>query len=136
MKTLLVYYSYTGHTKKLAVETADRESADLAEIAQEKAPDKLTAYAAGCVDAVRGKAWPIKTPPIDWKEYDRAILMAPVWAGNAPPPFRAFLDTLPGGKAVSVTMVAASGKASCEDKLRTLIRQRGSTLTDFKVVKG
>ncbi|MDR1262917.1 MAG: NAD(P)H-dependent oxidoreductase [Oscillospiraceae bacterium] len=135
MKTIIAYYSYSGHTKKLAVELAAKESADIQEIVEENRPDRLKAYTGGILDVMREKSWAIKPLPIAWNEYDQIILMSPVWAGNPPPPVRAFIDTLPSGKTVSVTMVAASGKAGCREKMEALINGKGSSMKEFKVVK-
>ncbi|MDR2658157.1 MAG: NAD(P)H-dependent oxidoreductase [Oscillospiraceae bacterium] len=135
MKTIITYYSYSGHTKKLATELAAKESADIHEIVEENRPARLKAYTSGILDVMREKSWAIKPTSIAWDEYDQIILMSPVWAGNPPPPIRAFIDTLPSGKAISVTMVAASGKADCREKLGSLINGKGSSMNEFKVVK-
>ena len=78
MKTLVMYYSYTGHSKTRAHSLAKKESADIAEINETKRPGKLKAYSAGCFAAISGKSWPIQPLGVDLAAYDRIILFSPV----------------------------------------------------------
>ena len=41
MKTIVVFYSYTGHTRKLAQDKATKEGADIYEIKEKKLRSKL-----------------------------------------------------------------------------------------------
>ena len=136
MKTLIAYYSYTGHTKKIAESLAKKESADIVEIKGESRPGVIRAYTAGCYAALRGLSWPIKPLGADMSKYDNLILMAPVWANNPPPFFNAALESLPAGKTVSVKMVAASGKSKCRKRLQAAIKAKGSELVSFEDIKG
>lgn len=135
MKTLIIFYSYTNHTKKLAKELAGKESADIMEIKDKKRPGKLKAYSFGCFAAMRGKPWPIQNLDKDLKLYDRLILLSPVWAGNPPPFVYALLENLPGGKTISVKMVSASGKSNCRERLNEYIKSKGSTFESFEDIK-
>ena len=135
MKTLAIFYSYSGHSKKLAEEFAVKENADIAEIKSVKRPGKLRAYTAGCFAARGCKPWPIQPLDKDMAAYDRLILFAPVWA-NFPPPFvHALLDQLPERKAVVLKMVSASGKSNCKERLEANIKIKGSTLESLEDIK-
>ena len=131
MKTLAVFYSYTGKTKKLA----ENEASDIVEIKDIKRPGVLKAYTAGCFAAVKGKLWPLQPLDIDLKEYDIFILLFPVWAGNPPPVFNTFLKQLPDNKTVSIKAVSASGKSSCKERLEAFIKAKNGKLTSFEDVK-
>lgn len=135
MKTLVIFYSYTGHTKRLAEELAAKESADAAEIRDRRRPGKLKAYSLGCLAAMRGRPWPIEQPEADLPAYDRLILLSPVWAGNPPPAVHAFLEQLPEGKIISVKMVSASGKSDCRDRLEAAVKAKGCTLEGVEDIK-
>lgn len=135
MKTVVIFYSYSGSTKAIAGELAAKESADIIEIKDAKRPGKLKAYTAGIIASIRGKAWPINPLGADLTKYDRLILLAPVWADNPPPAFNAFLEKLSGGKTVSVKMVSASGKSNCKDRLEASIKGKGSILERFEDIK-
>jgi len=135
MKSAVIYYSYSGHTKKIAEELAATESAEIAEINDVKRPGKLKAYISGCFAAMRGKAWPVKPLDVDLQEYNRLILLAPIWAGNPPPAFNAMLELLPNGKTVAVKMVSGSGKSSCKDRLEAVIKAKDCVLESFEDIK-
>ena len=135
MKTLVLYYSYTGHTKKIAEELAALDSADTVEIKEAKRPSVLKAYTAGCIAAMRSKSWPIQPLDVDYTKYERLIMLAPIWANNPPPAFYAAMEQLPGGKAVILKMVAASGKSNCKEKLEAVIKAKGSSMENFEVIK-
>ena len=135
MKTIVVFYSYSGNTKRLAEELAAKEAADIVEILDERKPGKAKAYLAGCFAAMRGKTWPIKPLDTDLSVYDRLILLAPVWAGNPPPAFNTALKQLPNNKTIAVKMISASGKSSCKERLTSILQAKGCTLESFEDIK-
>jgi len=132
---LIIYYSFGGKTKKIAVDMAKEESADIFEVKDIKPFGKTKAYTAGIVASIKGKAWQIKTPDIDFSKYGKITLLAPIWADNPPPAFNAILECLPTGKPISVIMVSASGKSNCKDRIEAVIKSRGCTLESFEDVK-
>ncbi|MCL2099365.1 MAG: hypothetical protein FWH24_02885 [Oscillospiraceae bacterium] len=135
MKTLILFYSYSGKTKNIAEALAAEESADTEEIKDIKRPGKLKAYTAGIVAAIRGRAWPVRPLEADMAAYERLILLAPVWAGNPAPPFNAVLELLPPGKVVDIKMVSMSQKSECRERLETAVKTKGSTLGSFEDIK-
>ena len=135
MKTLLMFYSYTGNTRALAKTLAALESADIAEIKDVIRPGVFKAYSAGCFAAIRGKAWPIQPLDADLATYDRLILMSPVWASSAPPAVNTLLKRLPEGKSVYVKMVSKSGHSECKKRMGKIIKAKGSTLDGFEDIK-
>ena len=135
MKTLVIYYSYTGHTKKFSEELAVKENADLAEIKSVKRPGKLKAYTAGCFAAFGDRSWPIRPIDTDMSAYERLILLIPVWAGNPPPFVNAALAQLPEGKTIAVKMVSASGESICRKKLEEKIRAKNGVLESYEDIK-
>ena len=135
MKTLVLYYSYTGHTKKIAEELAAKESFDIVSIKEMNRPGRFNAYSAGSFAALRGKTWPIQPLDVDLAAYDRLILLSPVWANNPPPFVNTVLWQLPKGKTVSVKMVAASGKSKCKERIEATISAKNCTLDGFEDIK-
>ncbi len=135
MKTLVIFYSYTGHAGKLAKDHAEKESADIAEIKDAKRPNKLKAYTSGCLKAMRGKSWGIQKPAADMNSYDCLVLFSPIWANNPPPAVNRLIEQFPSGKKVSVNMVSQSGKSGCKEQLETRITSKGCTLEDFKNIR-
>ena len=135
MKTLIIFYSYSGSTKAIAEELAAAESADIKEIKDLKRLGKLKAYTAGIFASIRGKAWKIQPLNVNMSEYDRLILLAPVWADNPPPAFNAFLELLPEGKTISIKMVSMSGKSNCKERLERAIIAKDCVLESFEDIK-
>ena len=136
MKTLVVFYSRTGHCKALAQARAEKESADLAEIEDAVHPKGPKDYSEACTLAIGGKPWPIKPVQADLPAYGRIALYSPVWAANTPPAVNAFLDLLPAGMPVAAVMVSASGMSGCEPRLAAALQARGGNLESFEEVRG
>ena len=135
MKTLVVYYSFSGKTRAIAQDLAAKESYDVAEIKDVKRFSAIKAFTAGILATAKRKPWPIQPLTVEWTDYDRLILLSPIWAGNPPPPINAFLEIMPGGKAVSVKMVSGSGKSACKERLETAVTARGCSLESFEDIK-
>ena len=136
MKTLVLYYSYSGHAKKLAEACAKKKKADIAEIKDANRPGTLGAYLKGCPAAIKGKSWLIQPIDADLAAYDSLILYSPVWAGNPPPAVNAALKRIPRGKDVAVYMVSRSGTSKCRARLEELVAAKGSKLAGFNDLKG
>lgn len=135
MKTLIIYYSYTGHTKEIAEDLASKESADIEEIKEAKRRGKFSAYVGGCFAAIRGKACVIRPIKKDWNAYERIVVLAPIWAGNPAPAANAIWSKLPSGKKISVKMVSGSGKSDCRERIEKLIAAQGCKLESFEDIK-
>jgi len=135
MSQLIIYYSYSGKTRKIAEDLAKKESADIYEIKDIRPVGKLKAYTAGIFAAAKGKTWQIKPPDIDIASNDKITMLAPVWANNPPPAFYTMLEYLPSGKPVSIMMISASGKSNCKARLEAIIESKGSTLVHFEDIK-
>jgi len=136
MKQLVVYYSYTGDTAKLAAGLAEKRGCDLLEVKDASAcPGKLRAYTSGLLAARAGKSWEIQPLALDLAEYDRVTIMVPVWAGGPVPQINSLLELLPGGKTVEMILVSGSGKSSCKQKLEDKLSERGCTMLGLQNVR-
>jgi flavodoxin len=135
MKTLVIYYSYTGHTKRLAEDIAAMENAEIAEIKPIRRPGNLKAYTMGCFDSLRGKSWTIHSLEANMEDYDRLIFLIPVWAGNPPPFVNSVLEQLPEGKTFAVKMISSSGESKCKKRIKEKIKAKGGILESFEDIK-
>lgn len=95
MKTLVVYYSYSGNTKNIAAHIAKELSADMAVI------ETVTPYE-GDYNAVvdqgqneirNGYKPPIKPINVDLSQYDTIILGTPVWWYTFAPAVKTFIES-------------------------------------------
>lgn len=90
MKSLVVYYSKTGNTKKVALEIAKMLNAEVDEIKDRKKIGflRMLSYC--------GKAMKQKTSDIDFSknpaDYEMVVLGGPVWAWNLLPQLRSYLE--------------------------------------------
>ena len=132
MNKLIVYYSYTGHTRKCAERLAAKENATLCEVTEPKRPGAFKAYTAGSLAAMLHRPWPIRKLKADLAAYDELILMAPIWADSLAPQCNSVIAQLPAGKAVRVYAVSASGKSGCKQKVKAQLEARGCKMTGFR----
>ncbi len=91
MKTLVVYYSRTGVTRKVAEEIAGLLGADLEEIVDTKGRKGVLGWFGGVKDALRKKSLPIGPIRCDPGEYDLVLIGTPVWAGTMATAVRTYL---------------------------------------------
>jgi menaquinone-dependent protoporphyrinogen IX oxidase len=91
MKILVVYYSRTGLTKKIATLISTKLKADLDEIIDKKDRSGPKGYMVAGKDAMQESLTPIDYT-YDPKEYDLIIIGGPVWAWNVSPAVRTYLD--------------------------------------------
>jgi len=136
MKTLILFYSFSGNTRKLASKKAAETGADIEEVTETKKMSVLKAYIIGAYRAMkRGKAeiQPIKS---QLDSYEKIILMAPVWAGNPAPAFNSIIEQLPAGKKIELVMISAgSGTKKSAEGTKNLITARGCEVTDYIDIK-
>jgi len=140
MKTLIVYYSRTGHTRTIARELADALQADLEEIRETKSREGMAGYISAGKDATLKKATPIEPTSIDPNTYDLVIIGTPVWAFTMASGIRTWL-TEHGKNLKKVAFFATMGGRGDE---RTFARMQElsqapiatATFIDKKIAKG
>lgn len=94
MKALIVYYSYTGNTKKIAQMIQNEIGGDIAEI-DTVVPyegDYNTVVDQGHEEVNRGFMPQIKQLNVNLKDYDTVILGTPVWWYTFAPAVKTFLN--------------------------------------------
>ncbi len=91
MKSLVVYYSRSNITKKLAEDIASKINADVEEIKPKVNYQGKIGYARGGKDALREKIIDLETLKYDPKDYDMVYIGGPVWASKAANPVISYL---------------------------------------------
>ena len=132
MKTIILYYSFSGRTKALALQKANELNADIEEITEIKKPSVLKAYFVGTVHAIKRKKTKINPVKSELSNYDLIIIMAPVWASRPAPAFNNIIELIPSGKKVELVMVSAGGgtKDSAE-KTKRLVKAYGGEVIAY-----
>ena len=92
MKTLVAYYSRTGHTKFISEKIAQLLGADSCEIIDKKNREGKLGFLGGGNDALREKMTDIEVSK-QVEGYDLIVIGTPVWAGKITPAIRKFMDT-------------------------------------------
>lgn len=91
MKSLVVYYSRTNITEKLAKDIASRIDADIEKITPKVNYQGKIGYARGGKDAISEKIIDIDALKYDPADYDVVYIGTPVWAGKSSTPILTYL---------------------------------------------
>ena len=103
MKTLVLFYSWSGNTRRIAKSIAQKTGADLFEL-QPKTPypDNYNEVVAQAKQEVQHSYEPPRLPSsVDWSAYDTVYLGTPNWWSTMAPPLYAFLrEVMPTDKTI------------------------------------
>jgi len=91
VKTLVVFYSRTGTTRKVADALAQKLSADVLEVRTDRYPEGILGYLQAALDSTLGRTTPIRHRPVDLSKYKTVVIGTPIWNAAIAPPIRAFL---------------------------------------------
>ncbi|MCB2172441.1 flavodoxin domain-containing protein [archaeon] len=91
MKTVIVYFSRAGHTRKVTNALSEHLNADTAEITEQKKRNGMLGFIRSGRESMANKIPEIEPITTNISDYDRVIIAAPIWAGNLSTPARAFL---------------------------------------------
>ena len=92
MKALVVFYTRTGTTKKLAEAIAKAIKADIEELIDKENRKGVLGYLKSGRDAARRKFTTIEKAKKDPSKYDVVIIGTPVWAWNMCPAVRTYIN--------------------------------------------
>lgn len=136
MKSVIIYYSYTGKTRELAEKTARDIEADLIEIKEKRNRSTFNAYVCGSLAARRQKKTEIKEVTFDLSEYEKVIVAVPIWAGFPSTPFNNILELLPEGKEIELILTSGSGNSKgSKEKTISLAKQKNIKVIKYTDVK-
>lgn len=91
MRTLVVYYSLTGTTRKVAEALADALRGELSEIKCDRYRRGILGYFRAGFDGARGNLPTIDIPPTNRDTYDLILVGAPIWTGIPAAPICSYL---------------------------------------------
>jgi len=136
MKTLVLFYSLSGNTRKLAAQKAAETGADIEEIIETKKMSVLKAYVIGAYKAMKRKKTEIQPIKSQLNNYEKIIIMSPVWAATPAPAFNSIVEQLPPGKKIELVMVSAgSGTKKSAEETKKLITARGCEVTVYTDIR-
>ena len=91
MKALVVFYSRTGMTRKIADAISSSLKCDVEELVDTKDRSGVLGYIMAGKDAASGALTKIREPKNNPGSYDIVIMGTPVWAFNASCPVRTYI---------------------------------------------
>ncbi len=129
-RTLVVFYSRTGHTRKVTEDLALLLGADVEELIDKKARAGMSGYLGAGKDALGEKLTelgPLKFNPAD---YELVVIGTPVWSWNMTPAVRTYLSA---HKAVfgTVAFFTLSGKTAPDKIVKKMEVLTGKTARAF-----
>ena len=92
MKTLVIYFSHTGHTQKAAEIIAANLESDIEQIKEAKDRAGASGYLAAGRDAMFKRPSSIHPTHKNTAQFDLIILGTPIWAWSVSPPIRAYIS--------------------------------------------
>lgn len=103
-KNLVLYYSWSGNTRKIAKLIAQKTDADFWELQPEHTyPQNYSSVLAQVKRELQSKKYPTLRPiEVDWNAYDTIYLGTPNWWSSIAPPVSSFLhEAMPTNKTIA-----------------------------------
>ena len=129
MKALVVYYSRTGNTKKIADEIAAALGADLEELKDDVSRGGPAGFVRSAREARSGKLVNLDPLSHDPSTCDSVVVGTPVWAGNVSSPIRTFLrnSNLGNAKVAWFCTIASGSQSQQSSCFRAMTDEAGQT---------
>ena len=140
MKSLIVYYSRTNITEKLAKSIASKTDSDIEEIIPKVNYQGKLGYARGGKHAMQEKIIDLETLKYDPEDYDMVYLGTPVWVSKAANPLISYIKQNEG-KFTNVKFFATAGSGGFDstfeqmEKYASVKPQKTLALTTKEVKK-
>ena len=134
MKTLVVYYSRTGFTKKLAHALAVKLQAETEELVDNTSRKGIMGWIKGGRDAVKKFMTVISPAQKDPAQYDLVVVGSPVWAGSMAPALRTYLTQQKSKikKSACFCTMGGSGGQGLFSQVEEILEQKPSATLALK----
>ena len=129
-KILVVYYSKSGNTERVAKEIAAGLSADVEKIIDKKSRKGLFGFILGGRDAMKKTTTDIEPGKSDPANYDLVIVGTPVWASSMTPAARTYIGKSKG-KIKNFAFFETSGGTNAENILPGMEEAAGKKAAAF-----
>lgn len=131
MKSLVLYYTFGGATKREAERIGAELEAPVYRVKEAKNRSLIGSFIPGGYQAMQRKKVKILPIEVDLSAFDRIVIGCPVWAASPAPAFNSIVDLLPAGKEVEVFLCAGGNDPRPSDEgTKRMIEEKGC-----KVVK-
>jgi len=136
MKTLVVYYSWSGKTELIATSISKVLNADLRKIEEVKKRNRFFIFISGGYSALRGKCSKIKPINFSLDSYDLIFLGTPVWASRPTPAINTFISKADLAKKKVIlfaTMGSSGGEKAIKIMTEKIKAKKGKAIASFIV---
>jgi flavodoxin len=121
MKPLVVFYSRTGTTKKVAEEISRLLGGDIEEIHDLKKRSGIIGFLKSARDARSRKLTTLETVKNDPAIFDIVVIGTPIWAGTLSTPVRTYISQYKGGfRKVAFFCTAGGNRGNPFDEVESL----------------
>ena len=110
MKTIVAYYTWQGHTGKVAKALASRIGADLVQIE----PERESGLFMKAMNAILSRSAPIRPCKTDLSGVDFLVIASPVWAQKVPPYVNRYISLLSNTSGKPFSLLAEMGGRGAE----------------------
>ncbi len=129
MKSIIIYYSFSGNTKFVAARLGEflreRGEVDLIDL---KAKDESASFFGQAARAFRHLKASLEPVNFDLQQYDLICLGSPVWAFGPAPAMNAYLDKCYGLENKKIilftTYGSGTGNGRCLDYMQAIVQQK------------
>lgn len=132
-KTLVVYFSLGNSTKRVAIDLALLYGADLEAIEEIKPRNtKFIGFMTAGFQGTFKIASKIDAPVSNPANFDRVVVLTPVWSWSLSPPVRAWLKLMKGKLPPATAFVTVSGDTEPDKIVADMEKVSGTTPLVFK----
>lgn len=132
MKTLVVYYSRTGTTEKVAKLISEKLKCDIERIDDFKKRNGAFGYLISGKEASMKQIIRIKPLDHDVKDYDLVVIGTPIWAFTMCSPVRALLSKYEFKKVVFFCTMGGSGDVGTFKDMKKLVGKEPVAVLSLK----
>lgn len=132
MTDLVIYYSRTENTKKVAQTIAEEKDAQLLEIKDKKNRSGSINFVKGAIDGLRNKTTSIEYNTVNLADYDTIYIGTPVWASKPTPAINEFIkeNDFTNTNVILFTTMKSNGGDKTIDSMTKAIKDKGGNITD------
>ena len=135
MKSVVLYYTFGGSTKREAERIAAEQEAPVYRVREKRNRSLIGSFIPGGMQAMKRKRSKILPPNVDLSAFDRIFLGAPVWAASPAPAVNSIIDLLPAGKEVEVFLCSGGNDPRPSDEVtKQMIEAKGCKVTKITTI--
>ncbi|MBR3213804.1 MAG: flavodoxin, partial [Methanosphaera sp.] len=132
MTDIVIYYSRTKNTKKVAEVIARKYNTEILEVSDKRKRNGILGFIKGGYDSLFEKDTKIEYEKLDLNDYDTIFIGTPVWASKPTPAIVQFIkeNEFSGTNCVTFATMMGSGGETTINVLNNMIISQGGNVKD------